>query len=69
MRIDDNGFTLKDGILLDQWIPYSDLQAAPRPVAAVGTRISHGFKWVGLGLGIVVLIPLFPLVLILDRDC
>jgi hypothetical protein len=44
-EIRDDGFVLKDGIIIGQWIPYTDLEAAPRPVAAVGTRIGHGFKW------------------------
>jgi len=60
-RIEDRGFMLKDGILNSQWISFADLQAAPRPVAAVGTRIGQGFKWVGLGIGLVAVIPLIPL--------
>ena len=55
--IRDDGFTLKDGILIAQWIPYSDLKAAPRPVAAVGTRIGQGFKWTGLVAGCIAAVP------------
>ena len=65
-EIRDNGFTLKDGILISQWIPYTDLKAAPRPVAAVGTRIGQGFKWAGVGVGVIAAVPLivvlYPLV-------
>lgn len=56
-QIEEQGFILKDGILFDKWISYADLQAAPRPVAAIGTRIGQGLKWTGL---VVVTIPLLP---------
>jgi len=56
--IRDDGFTLKDGILIAQWVPYTDLKAAPRPVAAVGTRIGQGFKWTGVVACCVVIAPL-----------
>jgi hypothetical protein len=38
-------------------------------VAAVGTRVGQGFKWVGLGLGVAILIPLFPLVFLVWDGC
>lgn len=67
-EIRDDGFTLKDGIIIAQWIPYTDLKAAPRPVPAVGTRIAQGFKWTGLVAGCVAAIPFvvvfYPLVLV-----
>jgi hypothetical protein len=68
-EIRDEGFTLKDGIFISQWIPYTDLKAAPRPVAAVGTRIGQGFKWAGVGLGVVALIPLFPFAFLVWDGC
>jgi hypothetical protein len=69
MEIRDDGFTLKDGIIISQWIPYTDLKAAPRPVAAVGTRIGQGFKWAGVGLGVVALLPLFPFAFLVWDGC
>lgn len=68
-EIRDNGFTLKDGIIISQWIPYTDLRAAPRPVAAVGTRIGQGFKWASVTLGVVALIPLFPFAFLVWDGC
>jgi hypothetical protein len=68
-EIRDDGFMLKDGIFISQWIPYTDLKAAPRPVPAVGTRIGQGFKWAGVGLGVALLIPLFPLFFIAGDGC
>jgi hypothetical protein len=68
-EIRDEGFTLKDGILISQWIPYSDLKAAPRRVPAVGTRIGQGFKWAGVGLGVAALIPLFPFMFLVWDGC
>jgi len=65
-RIDDRGFVLKDGIIFDQRISYSDLQAAPRPVAAVGTRIGQGLKWAGL---VIVTIPLLPFAFLFWDGC
>jgi hypothetical protein len=66
-QIGEEGFTLKDGIIISQWIRYTDLKAAPRPVAAVGTRIGQGFKWAGVVVGCAAAIPLVivltPLVL------
>jgi len=64
--IRDDGFVLKDGILFDRWIPYSDLRASPRPVAAVGTRIGQGFKWTGL---VLVTIPLLPFAFLFWDGC
>jgi hypothetical protein len=61
--IRDDGFTLKDGILIAQWIPYTDLKAAPRPVAAVGTRIGQGLKWTGLVAGCIAAVPLVVVML------
>ena len=37
-EIRGNGFMLKDGMLISPWIRFTDLQAAPRPVPAAGTR-------------------------------
>jgi hypothetical protein len=68
-EIRDEGFTLKDGIIIAQWISYTDLKAAPRPVAAVGTRIGQGFKWAGVGLGVAVLIPLIPFMFLVWDGC
>jgi hypothetical protein len=68
-EIRDDGFTLKDGIIIAQWIPYTDLKAAPRPVAAVGTRIGQGFKWAGVGLGVAALLPLFPFLFLVWDGC
>jgi hypothetical protein len=68
-EIRDDGFMLKDGIFISQWVPYTDLKAAPRPVLAVGTRIGQGFKWAGVGLGVALLIPLFPLLFIVGDGC
>jgi len=64
--IHEYGFVLKDGILFDRWIPYSDLKAAPRPVAAVGTRIGQGIKWTGL---VLVTIPLLPFAFLFWDGC
>ena len=68
-EIRDDGFTLKDGIIIAQWIPYTDLKAAPRPVAAVGTRIGQGFKWAGVGLGVAAVLPLFPFLFLVWDGC
>jgi len=68
-EIRDDGFTLKDGIIVSQWIPFTDLKATPRPVPAVGTRIGQGFKWAGVGLGVAALIPLFPFVFLVWDGC
>lgn len=65
-QIHDNGFVLKDGIFFDQWISYSDLKAAPRPVAAVGTRIGQGFKWAGV---VLIVIPLAPFAFLFWDGC
>jgi hypothetical protein len=43
-QIADQGFLLEGGILNSRWIPYADLQASPRPVPAIGTRIGRGFQ-------------------------
>ncbi len=65
-EIRDEGFMLKDGIIISQWIRYTDLKAAPRPVPAVGTRIGQGFKWTGLVVGCIAAAPLalviYPLI-------
>lgn len=68
-QIEERGFVLKDGIIFDQWISYADLQAAPRQVAAVGTRIGQGLKWTALGIGMVAMLPLFPLLWVGLGDC
>lgn len=65
-EIHDYGFVLKDGILFDRWIPYKDLTAAPRPVTAVGTRIGQGFKWAGL---VLVTVPLLPFAFLFWDGC
>src|SRR5437016_5637598 len=57
----------KDGIFISQWIPFTDLKAAPRPVP--GTRIGQGFKWVGVGLGVAVLIPFSPFLFLVSDGC
>lgn len=61
MKIRDDGFVLQDGIFATHEISYTDLQGAPRPVAAVGTRVSRGFKWAGVVTLCVVLLPFLPL--------
>jgi hypothetical protein len=60
--IRDDGFTLKDGIIIDQRISYADLKAAPRPVAAVGTRVGHVFKWAGF----VIFFPVIVVAIMVD---
>lgn len=48
-------------------ISYGELNAAPRPVAAVGTHLKNGLEWTGFVGVCVVLSPLvlvfYPLVL------
>jgi hypothetical protein len=61
--IRDEGFTLKDGIIASQWIPYASLKSAPRPVAAVGTRVGQVFKWTGFAVACVTAVPAFILLL------
>ncbi len=65
-QVRDEGFMLKDGIIFSKWIRYTDLKAAPRPVAAVGTRIGQGFEWVALVAGCIAVAPValvyYPLV-------
>jgi hypothetical protein len=67
IRITDDGFFLRDGIMGSSLIPYSRLAASPVRVAAVGTHILSGLKWTGLVAGCVAAIPLvvvlYPLVL------
>lgn len=65
-QIEEQGFLLKDGIIFDKWISYADLQAEPRPVAAIGTRIGQGLKWTGL---VVVTIPLLPFAFLWCDGC
>jgi hypothetical protein len=65
-QIEDRGFVLKDGIIFDQWISFADLQATPRPVAAVGTRIGQGLKWTGL---VLVTIPVLPFAFLFWDGC
>lgn len=68
--IRDDAFWLKDGIFDEQLIPYTDLRTTPRPVAAVGTRIAHGFEWVGLGVGVAALMPLIvPSFILMAAGC
>jgi hypothetical protein len=56
-EIHDEGFLLKDGLIDIQWVPYTDLKAAPRAVAAVGTRLVHGLKMTGIVTAFVVVVP------------
>ena len=65
-NIRDDGFVLKDGIFATHWISYTDLKAAPRPVAAVGTKIGQGFKWAGL---VAVTMPLLPFAFLFWDGC
>jgi hypothetical protein len=58
-EIRDDGFVLKDGIITYQWVSYTELKAAPRPVAAVGTRITHGLKWTGVVALCAAVAPIF----------
>lgn len=66
MRIDDDNFTLQDGIVVSHVIRYAQLKSAPRPVNAMGTRIGNGFKWTGMVAGLIAAIPLlvvlYPLI-------
>src|SRR5262249_38663607 len=64
--IREDGFTLKDGIFATHWIAYSDLKAAPRPASAVGTKIGQGFKWTGL---VLVTVPLLPFAFLFWDGC
>jgi len=64
--IRENGFPLKDGIFGAHEIFYTDLKAAPRPVAAVGTRIGQGFKWAGV---VLVAVPLLPFAFLFWDSC
>jgi hypothetical protein len=52
--IDDGGFQLRDGIIHENRIAYSQLRADPRHVPAVGTHIGNGMKWAGFGTDIVI---------------
>jgi hypothetical protein len=65
-QFNDEGLELKSGIVSWQFISYADLKAAPRPVSALGTRIGLGFKWVGLA---VVTIPLLPFAFLFWDGC
>jgi hypothetical protein len=42
-------------------VKYDDLAESPRAVPAVGTRIKQSAEWTGVGVGVVVLVPLFIL--------
>jgi hypothetical protein len=67
IHIGDDGFTLRDGILMSTLIRYSQLTAPPRPAPAVGTHMVNALKWTGLVAGCVAAAPLvlvfYPLVL------
>ena len=53
------GFSLHTDIFAETFVRYDDLAEAPKPVAAVGTRIKQGAEWTGLVAFIVVFfIPL-----------
>jgi hypothetical protein len=58
IHIGDDGFTLRDGIIISTPIRYSQLTASPRPVAAVGTHVVNVLKWTGLTAGLVAAAPL-----------
>ena len=55
--IREDEFVLKDGIFATHEISYTDLKAAPRPVAAVGTKIGQGLQWTGLVLATIPVLP------------
>ncbi len=57
--IGDEGFFVQSGILgKGRRIHYSELNAAPRPVPAVGTHLKVGLEWTGFVGACVVLLPL-----------
>jgi len=60
-EIREDRFLLKDGIFAERWISYTQLKSSPRAVQAVGPRIGQGFKWVGLALVTIPLLPFAPL--------
>lgn len=53
----DQGFTLHTNVLGGEFVRYEDLADAPKPVPAVGTRIKQGAQWAGVGVLIVVALP------------
>jgi hypothetical protein len=66
IHIGDDGFTLRDGILMSTLIRYSQLTASPRTVPAVGTHVVNALKWTGFAAGCIAAAPLalvfYPLV-------
>lgn len=57
--IGDEGFFVQTGILgKGRRIHYPELNAAPRPVPAVGTHLKVGLEWTGFAWACVVLLPL-----------
>jgi len=67
LAIGDRGITTRIGIFSHHSIAYSELRAAPYPVAAVGTHVVNALKWTGLVAGCIAVIPLavvfYPLVM------
>lgn len=67
VRIEADGFYLRDGIIGSSLIPYSRLTASPVRVAAVGTHTLNALKWTGFVAGCAAIAPiaiaLYPLVL------
>lgn len=68
-HIDNEGFIVRTGILDSSGyrVPYRELSAPPRQVAAVGEHMKNGLEWTGLVGMCVVLLPLalvfYPLVI------
>jgi len=60
--IGDDSFTLKDGIMTNHSIHYTDLRTTPRPVAAVGTRVVHVIRLTGF----VVFFPVLVVAIMVD---
>jgi hypothetical protein len=67
LSIGDRGFAVRNGIFGHHSISYSELKAAPYPVAAVGTHLVNALKWTGVVAGCIAVIPLaavfYPLVM------
>jgi hypothetical protein len=69
ISMDDSGFQLRVGIFDTNYVTYSQLKNQPRHVPAVGTHIANGFKWVGMGVGVALLIPFLPFVWFAGVQC
>jgi len=50
-----------EAILGIHQVKYDDLAEPPQAVSAVGTRFKQGAEWAGVGVGVLVLVPLFIL--------